>query len=470
MFSLQDALFAYAIVGMAILAGRFFRQRIALLRSIYLPSSIVAGVLLLVLGSQVLGAIASNAAIANGLFSEATVTVWKKSPSVFINVVFATLFLGERIPQPAEIWRKAAPQVAFGQSLAWGQYVVGLAIAMAILQPVFGMSPIAGTLIEIGFEGGHGTAGGMGGTLAELGFAEGGDLALGMATVGIVSGVVFGTALIDWGRRRGDVTTPRLPGSDEELEPISDESAEVRRARLRLQRDLLVDPLSLNLGFAGIAIALGWLLLKGLVWLEAFTWGRTGFEIATYVPLFPFALIGGILVQVVTTRLGLGLLIDRRLMERIAGVALDVTVVTAIASISLQVLGSKLVPFAILAIAGIAWNVLFFVFFARRIFPDFWFERGIGDLGQSMGVTSTGILLVRMADPENKSRALESFGYKQLFFEPIVGGGLFTAAAPSLVSRLGALPVFLMCAGLLAFWLIFGLVMHRQQMRKMMDA
>ena len=291
-----------------------------------------------------------------------------------------------------------------------------------------------------------------------------------MATVGIVAGVVFGTALVDWGRRRGDVATLRVPGSDEELEPLLEESAEVRRARLRLQRDLLVDPLSLNLGFTGIAIAAGWLLLKGLVWLEAFTWGRTGFEVATYVPLFPFALVGGILVQVVTTRLGLGLLIDRRLMERIAGVALDVTVVTAIASISLQVLGSKLVPFAILAIAGIAWNVLFFVFFARRIFPDFWFERGIGDLGQSMGVTSTGILLVRMADPENKSRALESFGYKQLFFEPIVGGGLFTAAAPSLVSRLGALPVLLMCAGLLAFWLIFGLVMHRRQTRKMMDA
>ena len=466
MFSLQDALFAYAIVGMALLAGRFFRQRIGFLRSIYLPSSIVAGILLLVFGPQVLGAIASNANLDNGIFSEATIAVWKKSPSVFINVVFATLFLGEHIPRPAEIWRKAAPQVAFGQSIAWGQYVVGLAIAMAILQPVFGTNPIAGALIEIGFEGGHGTAGGMGDTLAELGFAEGGDLALGLATVGIVAGVIFGTALIDWGRRRGDLATLRVPGSDEEFEMADDEPVETRRARLRLQRDLLVDPLSLNLGFVGISIALGWLLLKGLAGLESFTWGRTGFEVATYVPLFPFALIGGILVQLVTTHLGLGLLVDRRAMERIAGVALDVTVVTAIASISLTAIGSKLIPFTILAIAGITWNVLFFIFCARRIFPDFWFERGIGDMGQSMGVTSTGILLVRMADPENKSRALESFGYKQLFFEPIVGGGLFTAAAPSLIARFGPLPVFLMCAVLLAFFLIFGLVTYRQQTRK----
>ena len=69
--------------------------------------------------------------------------------------------------------------------------------------------------------------------------------------------------------------------------------------------------------------------------------------------------------------------------------------------------------------------------------PDFWFERGIGDVGQSMGVTATGILLLRMVDPENRSGGFESFAYKQLFFEPIVGGGLFTAAAPVLVVQLG---------------------------------
>ena len=36
-------------------------------------------------------------------------------------------------------------------------------------------------------------------------------------------------------------------------------------------------------------------------------------------------------------------------------------------------------------------------------------------MGQSMGVTATGILLLRMVDPENKSGAFESFAYKQLF-------------------------------------------------------
>lgn len=90
-----------------------------------------------------------------------------------------------------------------------------------------------------------------------------------------------------------------------------------------------------------------------------------------------------------------------------------------------------------LSITGIAWNVSAFIFLGPHLLPAYWFERGIVDMGQSMGVTSTGLLLLRMVDPDNQSGAFESFAYKQLLFEPIVGGGLFTAAAPPLIARFG---------------------------------
>lgn len=102
-------------------------------------------------------------------------------------------------------------------------------------------------------------------------------------------------------------------------------------------------------------------------------------------------------------------------------------------------------------------GALFFMYLAPRMIPTHWFERGIGDMGQSMGVTATGILLMRMVDPKDRTGAFESFGYKQLFFEPIVGGGLFTGAAPLLISRFGPFTVLLMTGALLAFWVIFGL-------------
>ena len=472
MFTLKDVFFAFVWVALLILAGRFLKQKFRWIQRLYLPESIVAGALALILGPQVVGAIATGLAgedslLAGGFFTEPIRTVWSQSPGIFINIVFAALFLGENIPSPRSIWRKAAPQVVFGQSLAWGQYVTGILVTLLVLIPFFDANPISAALIEIGFEGGHGTAGGMADTMVELGFPEGADLALGLATVGIVSGIVAGTALADWGRRKGYVQ--RGSSDVEDLDGIPElthtETPEVRLRRAQLLHGLLIDPLSINFGLVGIAVVIGWLIQQALVWIEALTWGTTGFQVMTYVPLFPMALVGGILVQLTLERLDLEALVIQPLMKNIAGLALDVVVVTALASISLQVIGSNLGVFAILSIVGIAWNVLFFLYFAPRIFPDHWFEKGIGDMGQSMGVTATGILLLRMVDPRNESGAFESFAYKQLFFEPIVGGGLFTAAAPALIVRFGLGGMLLLTGGLLLFWLAMGILLIRQQRR-----
>ncbi|MDY6938411.1 MAG: sodium/glutamate symporter [Cyanobacteriota bacterium] len=466
-FGLEDAFYAFVIIAILVLLGRFVRQQVPLLQALYIPSSIVAGGLALLLGPEVLGAIAgADSPLGGGLFSAPIREVWSQSPGVFINVVFAALFLGETIPRPIEIWRKAAPQVAFGQTIAWGQYVVGLLLVLTVLTPVFGLNPIAGALIEIAFEGGHGTAAGMADTFQELGFPEGGDLALGLATVGIVTGIVSGILLANWGRRKGYVqvqtreNAPETPDSHSGGEEYEDPATRAERARL--MRDLLVDPITLNLGFVGLAVVIGWVILKALVWIESVTWGAGGFAIMGYVPLFPMTLVGGILLQLVLVRLRLAPLISRPLINRIAGVALDVTIVTALASLSLKVLGGNLVPFLLLSVFGILWNVGAFIFLAPRILPTYWFERGLGDMGQSMGVTATGILLLRMVDPENRSGAFESFAYKQLFFEPIVGGGLYTAAAPALIARFGPVTMLLANLAVLAAWLVFGILNCRK--------
>lgn len=73
---------------------------------------------------------------------------------MFINVVFATLFLGKTVPSVKKIWRMAGPQVIMGQAVSWGQYVIGLLLTLLVLTPFFGMNPLAGALIEISFVGG----------------------------------------------------------------------------------------------------------------------------------------------------------------------------------------------------------------------------------------------------------------------------------------------------------------------------
>jgi len=438
-------MFAFIVLAILLLVAIYIKQKIPLLQQLYLPESIIAGAIALLLGSEVLN---------NGLFPPAMTQVWQQSPGVFINVVFAALFLGENIPNPQDIWRKAAPQVAFGQSLAWGQYVFGILTVNFILVPLFGINPLAATLIEIGFEGGHGTAAGMATTLTKLGFPEGGNLALGLATVGIITGIVGGTWLIQWGQKQGYIQAQE---SNLDLVEIEEAKESTNNSQSTLQ-NIGIDRLTVNFSFTALAIAIGWLILQGLFWLESVSWGNNGLALIEAVPLFPMALIGGIVVQIVSSKLGIDGLIERQVQESIAGIAIDIVIVTAIAGINLTILGDNLEVFLILSGVGIVWNIFAFIAIAPRIIPVHWFERGLGDMGQSMGVTATGILLIRMVDPDNKTAAFESFAYKQLFFEPIVGGGLFTAAAPVLIVQFGSIPILLLTSGLLIFWLAFGII------------
>jgi glutamate:Na+ symporter, ESS family len=48
---------------------------------------------------------------------------------------------------------------------------------------------------------------------------------------------------------------------------------------------------------------------------------------------------------------------------------------------------------------------------------------------------------VRVADPPNRSGTLESYGYKQLLVEPVVGGGLFTGSSVALIAASGLRPI-----------------------------
>ncbi len=494
-----DAFWAFVLIGLFLLAGKFIKSKVAILEALFLPSSIIAGFLALALGSQGVGLVVralgyATHSLADGLFPEPIVEVWRGLPGLLINVVFAALFLGKPIPGARDLWVRAGPQVAFGQTLAWGQYVVGISLCMLILTPAFGISPLAGALIEISFEGGHGTATGMAGTFRELGFPEGADLALGLATVGLVSGVVAGTVLINWAARRGhidplrgrglaDVEGPSRRGASDSGVRIrvsdlpaasganSDSLEELRELEWeKVQEAKPTDPLSVHLGIVALAIVIGWLIKQGLLVTEHYTWGgEGGVNLIPYVPLFPLAMIGGVVLQVAADRSGMNRHISRRRMNRISGAALDFTIVSALGTLSITALGAHAVPFVALAAAGILWNVLALIFLAPRLIPFGWFERGIGDFGQSMGVTVTGLLLMRMADPRNESGALESFGYKQLLFEPIVGGGLFTAASLPLIAQLGPQTVLALTSSIAAFWLIFGLAVFGRHGRRSSD-
>ncbi len=451
---------ALLIIGILIVLAKWIRRRVSVLQRLFLPSSIIGGTLALLLGPQVIGRFFSeDHRLADGLWSEGVLETWSSLPGLLISVVFAALFLGKPLPNIRAIWQKAGPMVAHGQALAWGQYVVGLLLAIFLIVPIWNTSPLAGALIEIGFEGGHGTAAGLAETFRELGFADGADMALGLATIGVVAGVILGTLAINWAVWKGHIDPPnRDPDEDESI--VEHENREP--AEKPTFSDRSIEPLSIHLGFVAISIGLGWLILEAMVWLERSLLMPLGWpELLSHVPLFPLAMIGGVIVQLLSGRLGYAWMIDRELMNRISGSALDILIVAALGALSLEAIGSNAGPFILLAIGGILWNLFGFFILARWMFPKDWAPNGLANFGQGIGMTVVGLLLVRMSDPHNRSGAMEAFGYKQLLFEPIVGGGLFTAASLPLIYQFGPVPVLIGVSALMVFWLAFGLWQFR---------
>ena len=438
------------LILFAILVGaRLLKRKSRFLKRIFMPSSLLAGLAGLLMGPQLLNIIPAE-----------MTKYWAGLPKLLIIVVFAGLFLGRHIPGRKEIWKTASSQIAFGNTLAWGQYVIGTALAALILVPIFKTPPIAGALIEISFEGGHGTSAGLAPVFDKLGWSAGTDIALALATLSIFASIISGMMIVNWHHRKNGT--------------VLDEEALRRRERqqirsgynlARLGQRISTSPwlvLRSVMAYAA-AIFIGWLMYQGLIILEAVTLDRfTDLRFMPYVPFFPLAMVGGILVQLFLRRTEKQHLINRRIIEIIGSLALDILIASAVATVSLQAIAANWEVFVILGTAGIVWILFSFFFLAPRMFPSYWFEKGLTNTGQSMGTTATGFMFQRLVDPSNHTGSRESFAYKQLVFEPFMGGGIITATSLVVIAELGLGFAFVTAFIVFVFWLVVGLRLGRK--------
>ena len=124
----MNAVVIFAILSVLLIAGKILRVQIPLLQKLYLPSSVVGGILGLVLLTVFPNAVPGD-----------IVREMRLMPGFLINVIFATLFLGAATPKVRDVVRLALPQLALGQIIAWGQYVVGLGLAGFLFVRLFGV-------------------------------------------------------------------------------------------------------------------------------------------------------------------------------------------------------------------------------------------------------------------------------------------------------------------------------------------
>ena len=444
-------LLAMATLTVLLGLGRAIGQRLQLKR-VGIPEALVAGLIGL--------ALAPSGPLP--LLPAPVMQLWADLPLALLTLVFATLLLAKPLPKLAGLWQPVSAQVLLSLTLAFGQFLVAGLAVLFLLQPWLGVSPLMACLIEVAYEGGHGSAAAMGPSYASLGFPSGEALGLALATVGLLTSTLVGGVLVVVGRSRGWTSSWPAPAAQAANDGAgSDPSAPAGAVATPIAPAGPLQTLAawaVNLALAGVAVLVG----VGLLALLRSLAERTGGGFALVIdalPVFPLALVGSILVRLVLERLHLDGWVSAPIQGQTGTLSADLLITAATAGLDLALLRQDWLPLTVLSLAGLLWNLAVILLLAPRILPKDWFERAVIEFGQATGVAASGLLLLRMADPNDHSEALQAFSIKQLLLQPLLAGGVITVVAPLLITSWGLPAWTAVCFGLVLVWASLGLAL-----------
>ena len=201
------------VFACAALIRRWSRQ----LRELFMPTAVIGGFLVLGLGPEGMGRLLGG----SGVFPDDVFAVWKQMPGVLVTVMSASLLLGERLPPVRTVWRISGAHVIMISVMSMGQFALGGICVWLLLEPVFGIDSKAGALIEMSFAGGHGTLAGLSPVLRQHGVGDLLYIGLGLATIGMITGIVVGTMLVNYAIKSPSIPVARQNPTSPDEDPTS---------------------------------------------------------------------------------------------------------------------------------------------------------------------------------------------------------------------------------------------------------
>ncbi|MDP7132331.1 MAG: sodium/glutamate symporter [Planctomycetota bacterium] len=463
---------AFLIACALLLIGFIYRVHFRFLQVLYIPASVIGGLVGLILGPYVLGprlveSIPIIANTYNALLPAEAFEILSKWPGWLIAVVFAGLYM----EKPARSFKESAKLATREGIMVWiivlGQMTIGIIACWFLIKPFYEEVPYSfGQLIETGFAGGHGTAAAMGQVFKSIGFEDGHDLGIFMATVGLVYSVVSGIVLVNLAVRRGwtragDVQIPIVQG----MESRSGEEP----AAYEKVRPEVIDPIVFQALILAAAFGIGFLLSNIVNWWvpqieEALLVIATGERMQSFIPdmaekvkelpFFIYTLAGGLIVREGMHALKIDDLIDIHSIRRLTSAAMEFLIVSAIATLRIEAVIKMIVPLTILLVVAFIWCAVCLLWIGRRLLPpEYWFELGIINYGMSTGTTATGFMLLRIVDKDLDSGAAEDYALAAPLSAPFIGGGLLTLAMPLILEGAGvAVPALILVIAMVALF------------------
>ena len=383
------------IIALLVLISNILRLKVPFVKKTLMPTSVLAGFLLL--GFKYTGLLEINAGLLDALTYH----------GIALGFIAMSLRVTKSDFSQGGGVRTAINSGAMIVSSYMIQGVVGLLISIGFAYTIKpDMFKAAGILLPMGFGQGPGQANNIGSSYEALGFAGGKSYALAIAATGFLVACIIGVIYLNVQARRGKFerkTVEELSGSvtvdtfqDEGEMPIS-QSID----RLSIQVALIVlvyvftffvlwAVTSLLAKFApGVANA-----LSPIFWGFNFIFGSL-FAVLTQKVLSRFRKIRLMRMQYQ----------NNYLLSRISGLFFDVMIICGIASIDFEDLEGLWVPFAITCVVGGIATFLHLKFFCKRVYKGYEEEGFLSMFGMMTGTISSGILLVREIDPDFETPA-----------------------------------------------------------------
>ncbi len=386
------------IISALILVGKFIRVKVKLIQQLFIPPSLIAGVLGLAFGPNGLGWLPLSGSM--GTYA-----------AVLIALVFGALPLSSPKFSAKEVAGRVGPMWAYaqlGMLVQWG--VMGL-FGLFVLKLIWPeLNDAFGVMLPTGYYGGHGTAAAIGEAFNGLGWDEAASLGMTTATIGVILAIVGGLVFIkiaaknkqtafisDFGELPDELRSGLVP--EEKRESVGSATTS----------GISIEPLTFHFALVLLVAFLGYAMSAGVKQLYP----------QLELPVFSCAFIVGLVLKKVFDATKVTNYICANTTQRIGSMATDLLVAFGVAAIKLGVVVKYAVPLIVLMVVGafVVYGITFY--FGKRLSKTYWFERTIFAWGWWTGTMAMGIALIRIVDPKLASKAMDDYALAYLPIAPV---------------------------------------------------
>ena len=402
-----ESMLVFGCLAIMLLTGVLLRAKITFFQRFLIPSCLIGGIL---------GIILLNIGVMHVPVANLETFAYH-----FFNISFISVGLTRNEASPATtkskiqifkapLWMALTQSVIFPlQAIAGGAFVALFSLFGIKLFPTFGF------LAPLGFEEGPGQALSIGKVWQGFGFEHATTIGLTFAAMGFFFSFFVGVPLVNWGIRKGlAVHGPRALPQDFLTGIISKNQKRKSAGELPFHSSNL-DSLAFHTALVGLVYVLTYGLVKylGLIVsadVASILWGF----------FFIFGLSIALGIRWMMARLEIGHLIDPGIQCRITGWSVDFLIVSTVMAIKLTIVWQYILPISGISLVSGALTTFMVVYLGKRIW-SYNFERTIAIYGAVTGTVSSGLLLLRIADPDFKTPVAIEIALMNVFSIPSIG-------------------------------------------------